>query len=442
MKKVVFALVLAATALTAAPYMYSQAAAGSQSITIKDPAEYNEYTNAIGQAQPAAKAAAIETFLTHYPQSVVYNDMLEQLVVAYSAVPDAAKAIDSANRLLKIDPNNARAIFTVAYFKSQQAGAATDPTAQQALLDDSATYAKRGLAMTKPAGVSDADWTKTTSVMTPLFHSYIGAAAYHKGDYPTAITEYTAELKSMPVAQTAVPSQALQDTFFLGVSYFKNTPPDYINCVWYADRAAHFAPPQYQAQFLPTAKYCYNKYHGKMDGFDAIEAMQAPTQLMPPATYTIAPAPKPADIAHQVVTSTPDLATGLALADKEFVLTNGTQTAATQPTPAPATPATDADMVWATLKGQTTKLTDMTVVSATADVVTLSVSDDAIANGTADFSIAMKTPLKTVPVKGDKLTVIGTFDSYDKSPFLIHMIDGEVPAKAPAHRPSAAHRAR
>ena len=94
MKKVVFALVLAAAAaMTVAPCLYAQS-----SITIKDPAEYNEYTNAIGQATPQAKAAAIETFLMHYPQSVVYNDMLEQLVLAYSAF-DPAKTIDAANRI-------------------------------------------------------------------------------------------------------------------------------------------------------------------------------------------------------------------------------------------------------------------------------------------------------------------------------------------------------
>jgi len=123
------------------------------------------------------------------------------------------------------------------------------------------------------------------------------------------------------------------------------------------------------------------------------------------------------------------------------VLTYGTKPAAVQPTPdpnatTPATPITDADKVWLTLKGQTTKLNDMTVVSATDTVVNFSVSDDAVQNGVADFSVTMKEPLKTVPVKGEKFTVIATFDSYDKSPFLIHMIDGELPPtvkKAPVH---------
>jgi len=204
MKKVVFALLLAAAALSVAPRLYAQ------QITIKDPAEYNEYSNAIGQSTPAAKAAAIETFLMHYPQSVVYSDMLEQLVQAYAAVPDPVKSLDAAGRLLKLNPNNPRAILIEVYFKSQQAAQATDPTAKQNLLDDAATFAKRGLAIPKPAGVSDADWAKTQSTTTPLFHSTIAAAAANKNDFATAITEYTAELNSMPVEQTAVPSQALR----------------------------------------------------------------------------------------------------------------------------------------------------------------------------------------------------------------------------------------
>jgi tetratricopeptide (TPR) repeat protein len=432
MKKVVFALVLAAAAFAVAPLTHAQ-------VTIKDAAEYNEYTNAIGQSAPAAKAAAIETFLTHYPQSVVYKDTLEQLVQAYSQIPDPAKSLDAADRLLKLDPNNARAILTEVFFKSSLAAAATDPTAKQNLLDDAASFSKKGLALTKPAGVSDADWKKTTDLTTQTYHSAIASAAFNKGDYPTAISEFTAELNSIPVEQTATPSQALQDTFNMGVAYFKQTPPDYVKCVWYADRAAHFAPPAYQAQMLPTAKYCYNKFHGKPDGFDAVEALQAPTQLTPPATLVITPAPKPEDIAHDALKGVTDMAT-VALEDKEYILVNGTLKADVQPADA-TTPVTDADRVWASFKGQNIKLTDKLVVSATDTVVTLAVSDDAVQGPTADFSVTMKVPLKTVPTVGTKFTVIGTVDSYDKAPFLIHLIDGEVPAaKAPVRKPTAAHR--
>ena len=67
MKKVVVASVLAVATgvayyLPAALALDDDQSQGAQSsqITIKDPAEYNAYTNAVGQSAPAAKAAAIE----------------------------------------------------------------------------------------------------------------------------------------------------------------------------------------------------------------------------------------------------------------------------------------------------------------------------------------------------------------------------------------------
>ena len=402
----------------------------SAQITIKDQAEYNAYTNAVGQSTPQAKAAAIESFLTTYPQTVVKQDVLEQLMTAYSTF-DAAKALTAADRLLQADPTSYRAITLEALIKKGQADAQTDPAKKQADLDDAATWAQKGLTAAKPATTSDADFQKMKATLTPLFYGILAADAMGKKDYPTAITNFKAELAATPLDQTSKPGPALQDTFYLGLAYYQSTPPDYINCTWYASRAAHFAPEPYKSQMLPTAKYCYTKYHGKADGFDAVDALVA-TNLNPPADFTITPAPKPADYARQTVASTPDLTT-LALSDKEFILANGTQTSPDATDPSKT--ITDADKVWAVLKGVTTEVPG-TVIAATADSVQLAVSDDAVQGKTADFTINMKTPLKTPPAVGDQVKIIGTFDSYTPSPLMIIMKDGEMPA---AKKPTPAH---
>jgi hypothetical protein len=77
------------------------------------------------------------------------------------------------------------------------------------------------------------------------------------------------------------------------------------------------------------------------------------------------------------------------------------------------------------------------VISATADQIQLAVSDDAIQGKTADFTVNMKEPLKDVPATGASITVVGTFDSYTKSPTMIILKDGSIPAekKAPAKAP-------
>ena len=123
-------------------------------------AEYNAYNSAIGQTTPQAKAAALEAYLVAYPQSAVKGAVLEQLMGAYSSIPDAAKTLDAADRLLQVDPNNLRGYVLEVYFRHDAAEQTTDAAAKQAGLDKAADYAQKGLAATKPADMSDADFTK------------------------------------------------------------------------------------------------------------------------------------------------------------------------------------------------------------------------------------------------------------------------------------------
>jgi hypothetical protein len=209
----------------------------------------------------------------------------------------------------------------------------------------------------------------------------------------------------------------LQDTYTLAQAYYQSTPPDYVNCTWYASRAAAFAPEPYKSQMLPLAKYCYKKYHGADDGYDAVTtAVQ--TNLNPPADLAIKPAPSPADIVAQVIASTPDLAT-LAISDKEFILQNGK-------------PA-DSAKVWDTIKGKSVQFPDATVIAVTDTSIQAAVSDDAVQSKTADFTFNMKEPLKTQPAVGSKVTLSGTYASYT--------VGGAAPAAssdAAAAAPSAA----
>src|ERR1700691_2822242 len=135
MKKSVLASLLALASVFpgSVSMVYGQAgqAAAPGQITIKDPAEYNEYTNAVGQSTPPAKAAAIEAFLTKYPNSVVKNDMLEQLMLAYQG--DPTKMLDAADRLLAADPGNLRGLATAVYLEKTQALQKTNPTDAQAI---------------------------------------------------------------------------------------------------------------------------------------------------------------------------------------------------------------------------------------------------------------------------------------------------------------------
>src|SRR6202043_961994 len=87
----------------------------AQKKEIKDPAEYNAYVGAVQQSDPAAKISGLEAFLVQYPNSVMKEDALELLMGTYQQANNQAKVIDTANRLLAVNPDNARALVLLAY---------------------------------------------------------------------------------------------------------------------------------------------------------------------------------------------------------------------------------------------------------------------------------------------------------------------------------------
>ena len=189
---------------------------------------------------------------------------------------------------------------------------------------------------------------------------------------------------------------------------------------------------RYKSQYAPTAKYCYTKYHGKADGYETVQAA-VKSSLNPPADFKIDPAPSPADIVAQTISSTPDLST-LALSDREFILAYGKKE--------------DADKMWAVLQGKDVKIPDVVVVEATESVIKGSVSDDAVQSKAADFTFNLKEPLTKVPAVGDKIVIAGTYDSYTQSPgqavpVMITMKDAivDVPKKTPAKPKAPVHHA-
>jgi len=419
MKKVVLASLLAvAGAAPFASLAYAQQPAAGGIQMSQD--EYAAYNKANSESTAAAKAADFEAYLKAYPNSAVKADVLNQILFAYSQTGDQAATLGAADRLLAVDPNNLRALTFEVYYGRLNADKLTDPAAKQAALDKVAAYAQQGLNATKPKDMSDADFATLKSKTDPTFESAIADADIAKKNNADAITILKKEIDS-DQEDTTKPSQTLQDVYVLAQAYYSSTPPDYLNCAWYATRAAAFAPAAYKTTIEPLASYCYKKYHGSLDGYAAMQtAVQ--TNLDPPAGFTVTPAPKPEDLVAQLVASTPDLAT-LALGDKETALQYGK-------------PA-DAQKVFDSVKGKEVQFPNVTVVSATESQLVLMVSDDAVASKTPDFTVNLKEPLKTIPQPGEKITVDGTYDSYTASPLMITMSDGSIVTKkaAPAHAP-------
>jgi len=434
MKKFLLASVVAFAGLSLVAQSALLAQTASDSITIKDPAEYNAYNNAITQTDARAKASASESFLTAYPQSVVKKSVLDGLMDAYSTF-DQVKAADAAQRLLQVDPNNLKAIYLYVAVKKQLAGAAKGD-AQTQILDDAAAMATKGLAVTKPAGVTDADFAKQKSTTDPFFHSAIAYDdIYSKKDLKGAIAEFRTELEldAATNPESTKSGPALNDTLTLGQTYSKLDPPDMINAVWFLSRAENFAPDSYKPVIDKQAKYWYKRYHGGADGFEAVMAKAALT-VFPGGdlSASITPAPTPVDIANKAFDDNAKDLASLALVDKEFILANASKDRA--------------DQVWAIMKDQLSEIPGV-VIAATASQIQVAVTDDAKNDKKADFTVNMKTPLadKDIPAVGAEVkNLTGTYDSYTQTPAQIIVRDGEFTVekpvkKAPAKRSAAHH---
>jgi hypothetical protein len=439
MKKLVFAsvLALASVSLVSAPMLRAQ-----DSIVIKDPAEFNTYQMATSQADPKTKAMALESFLTAYPQSVVKNSVLDSLIDTYQSLQDADNTLSAATRLLQVDPSNMKAIFMSVLIKKSQCAKSQDAQT----CDDAGLLAGKGLAAVKPAATSDADWKKLISGTYPVFHSAIALDDItSKKDIKGGISEYRTELMLYAPEQTTTwPSQGLWDTLQLAEAYTKSDSPDHlVQAVWFYARAWNYATP-IKAQIEKKMNYYYQKYHGNLDGLDAVKTQAAAT-LFPPGTFVISAAPTPAEIVHKLIVETTNLAT-LNLGDKEYALANGVKE--------------DSDKMWAVLKNQVTPVPGI-VIEASASVIKVAVTQDAKDNKIADFIVNMKKPLadKEIPAVGFEYKIppatalVGTYDTFTQVPATatvaaqsaqIVLRDGEIqlekkkPAAA-AHKPAAGH---
>jgi hypothetical protein len=445
MKKLVYASVMALAIMS----LVSAPALRAQDITIKDPSEFNAYQMATTQADPKAKANALEGFLTSFPQSVVKQSVLVMLLDTYQGLGDADHVLSTAARVLQVDPNNFEALaYSVSIKRTQcirSIDQKTGKTNDAQTCDDGATMAAKALTVPKPAGVSDDDWKKQTNAAYPIFHSMIAFDdIVSKDDVKAGISEYRNELMIFDPAATQS-GTGLVDTLNLAEAYVKMTPPDMVNAVWFYARAWDFAPASYKGVIEKKLDYWYNRFHGSLDGLDAIK-QQAQATVFPAGTLMITPADTPAQKIHKILVNTPDLTT-LALADKELVLAYGAKE--------------DADKLWALLKDKETPVPGI-VIEATASVIKVAVTDDAKQAKTPDFIVNLKEPLadKDVPAVGFEYKLQpaaelnGTYDSYTQIPATdtvpqsvqIVLRDGFIQPEekkkvVPAHKPTAAHHA-
>ena len=383
----------------------------TQKKEIKDPAEYNAYVGAVQQSDPAAKISGLEAFLTQYPNSVMKEDALELLMGTYQQANNQAKVIDTANRLLAANPNNARALVLLAY---------NERAAQK--WADAKQHAERGLEaldkMPKADNVSEADFAKQKTQLAGLLNSVAGFSALQLKDYAEA-------QKYLRPAVEADPNN-VENVYPLALAYLTAAPPDEVNGLFFIARAANLVnDPKGKESIIKFGHSRYAQYHGSDQGWDDLLA-QTKTTPLPPAGFTIAKyvPPTPQQQAAELVkTKKPE---EMSFAEWELVLSVGTQA--------------DQDTVWNALKGKNLQMAEVQVITASPTKLGLAASVDDIDQKRADIDLSFPGPIpaRMVPKEGDKINFEGTPVSYTPSPFVMVMEKGALLTKAapaPARKP-------
>ena len=401
----------------------AQQPAGSQAPVIKDPAEYNAYVAAVQQKDPNAKISGLEAFLTQYPSSVMKNQALEILLGTYQQAGNVKKALETATKLVAVQPCSVPALFLLTYVNRVTAQSGDANGKQESA--DAEKYGQQGLdclsKYQKPEGTTDTDFQKQVATMKENFNAGIGWGALQDKDNAKSAQFLKAAVESNPPDS----EKDLALLYPLALSYLQQTPPDYQNGVWYAARAAAVAPAASQPGLEKYARSQYMKYHQGDDGWDTVlNAAKAGGPQVP-----IPAPPTPADQAHDMVAKTPP--DKMDFATWEFVLSNGSQA--------------DQDTVWNAIKGKAVQMNG-TVLSTQPDQFMIAGSSDDIDAKKADITLKFedKVPVKMIPKDGASFDFQGEPASYTPSPFMMVMEKGQLlraakPA-APAHKPAAAHK--
>ncbi|MBV8393764.1 MAG: hypothetical protein JOY81_11335 [Alphaproteobacteria bacterium] len=377
--------------------------------------EYKNYLAAINTPDPAARAQALDIWLTWYPNSVLRPGAFEAEMAAWQAAGSPAKADAVAAKLLQIDPDNVRALANRAY-----SGRARAMAGEADALAPAVAAAQRGIAALprwqKPAGMSDPDFTRLKMQIVAIFDGTLGYAALQAKDYGKARTHF--------LEAVTVEPDSLQDSYQLSVALLEGQPTDPLG-FWYASRAIALAKTaKNDAVADSIGKYAhawYRHYHGSDEGWDKVLARGAATETLPPDNMgsTVSRKMTGSETAVQIAAG-PDPG-ALSFAEWELVLSHRDDTPENR---------IAADKVWRAIgerqRGGARLKLPVKVIAALPGKIEAALAEDKQASGTADIEIHMAHELRPLPVVGSSISIIGALTDYRPQPFLFTLTNAEL----------------
>lgn len=288
MKHLLLAAAVVALTVGAAPS--HAAAAESKTLqptaeqkAVHDPREFKAYMDALRTKDPAARGAAMEQFAAHYPHSAALSQALEVAMAAYQAAGNGAKVVEVAERLVKVDSKNVSALAILAFAKMNEGTSAS--------VNEAKEMAERGLKLLpgwkSAAGVSKAEFATMRRETSVVFYDAIGLADLYVKDYAAAREPLRRALE--------IKNGTFVENYRLGFAELEMMPID-PQGFWYIAKSIDLARsenPDAASKIEPYGSAKYLKYHGSMDGWDAL-LVRVAREKTPPKRFTVSPAAAPA----------------------------------------------------------------------------------------------------------------------------------------------------
>jgi tetratricopeptide (TPR) repeat protein len=396
---------------------------GSQTKTIADANEYNDYISATQQTDPNAKGAALEAFVQKYPNSVVKEDALQAAMAAYQQGGNLQKSAETASKILQVNPNNVPALAVQTYVSRQNAQSV--PPAQQAeAFAKVGEMAQRGLQQLpsyKPNGVPPADVQKQVAAFSQIFYGSAGQAALAAKNYADAQKYLSEAVKASP--------DNVQDVYPLALAYIQQTPPSddaLLNGVWYMARAYNLVAaqnPQAAQQVGNAGQYYLNKYHGKQPDsqqlWNNVVAMAKASPTPPPNFATSIPkAPSPEQQVKEMLVAANNNIQTMSFGEWVLIFTYGDPQTKQQ--------------VFQQIANKPFKFQGQ-VIDATPDTVHVALTQDAIDAKKAEVEVKLVEPEKKAPDAGSPFAFQANPVKVDSQPFMMFMDQGvDLTPKKPA----------
>lgn len=173
--------------------------------------EYALVSGAYKVADPGERAAYFERFTTAFPDSSYVPNIREQTAIAYEQAQNKPKMLETADSILKSDPDNVAILLMLSDYWSdngqQLSQAAAD--AQKAL--DLLAKAQ------KPANVSDQDWQQQMAVQKGIAYTSLGQVQAVNNRFAQAVMQFK---EASPLLQSNSFSYA-RNLYRLGFSLAK-----------------------------------------------------------------------------------------------------------------------------------------------------------------------------------------------------------------------------